>query len=159
LRAGAQVRIVGRNLAIATFPAEGRMPEQLYPWIHLVGRIFFSIMFIGSGLKYLMKLDDTAGYVQSRGVPAAKAVTVIIGLVFVVGGVLVLLGWSRFIGAGLLAIITFLTAVVLHRFWTETDPAAKANEMAHSLKDLALCGAALLIAYYAGTSWPMSLGG
>ena len=76
-----------------------------------------------------------------------------------VGGALVLLGWSRFIGAGLLVIFLLPTAFLMHPFWKESDPAVKQNEMAHFLKVLALAGAALLIAYYGGTYWPMSFGG
>ncbi|NIM49863.1 MAG: DoxX family membrane protein [Gemmatimonadales bacterium] len=135
------------------------MPEQLFPWMQLIGRILFSMMFIGSGMMRLFKLNDMAAYAQTRGAPAPKAATVVTGLIMLVGGVLVLLGWHRFIGAGLIAIVVLLTAFTLHGFWKETDPVVKQNEMSHFLKDLALCGAALLVAVYAGIEWPMSLGG
>ena len=126
--------------------------------IHVVGRVLFSMMFIMSGMNHLMKLNDTSAYAKSKGVPAPKALTVVSGLMIMVGGVLVLLGWHRFIGAGLIAIFLFLTAMIMHAFWKETDPAARMNEMAHFMKDLAMAGAALLIAFYSRTVWPMSLG-
>ena len=126
--------------------------------IHVVGRVLFSMMFIMSGMNHLMKLNDTSAYAKSKGVPAPKVLTVVSGLMIMVGGVLVLLGWHRFIGAGLIAIFLFLTAMIMHAFWKETDPAARMNEMAHFMKDMAMAGAALLIAFYSGTVWPMSLG-
>ncbi len=126
--------------------------------IHVVGRVLFSMMFIMSGLNHLMKLNDMSAYAESKGVPAAKVLTVVSGLMIMVGGVLVLLGWHRFIGAGLIAIFLFSTAMLMHAFWKETDPAARMNEMAHFMKDMAMAGAALLIAFYSGTVWPMSLG-
>ncbi len=135
------------------------MPEQLYPWMHLVGRILFAMIFIGSGMNHFTKLNDMAAMAQSRGVPAPKAATAGSGLLIVVGGLLVLLGWHRFIGAGLLVIFLLLSAFMMHAFWKETDPMAQMNEMAHFMKDLALAGAALFIAFYAGHPWPMSLGG
>ncbi len=135
------------------------MLEQLYPWMHLGGRVLFSMIFLASGMNHLVKLNDMAAYAQSRGLPAAKAATALSGVMLLVGGITVLLGWHRFIGAGLLAIFLLLAAVFMHGFWKETDPMMKQNEMAHFMKDLALAGAALMIAYYAGTSWPMSLGG
>jgi uncharacterized membrane protein YphA (DoxX/SURF4 family) len=135
------------------------MPEQLYPWMHLFGRIFFSMIFIASGMNHLMKVNDTAAYAKSKGVPAEKPATLISGLLIVVGGALVVLGWHRLIGAGLLVIFLVPTSFMMHGFWRETDPMVKANEMAQFMKNMALVGAALFIAYYAGTEWPMSLGG
>ena len=126
--------------------------------IHVVGRVLFSMMFIMSGMNHLMKFNETSAYAESKGVPAPKVLTAVSGLMIMVGGVLVLLGWHRFVGAGLIAIFLFSTATVMHAFWKETDPAARMNEMSHFMKDLAMAGAALLIAFYAPTVWPMSLG-
>jgi uncharacterized membrane protein YphA (DoxX/SURF4 family) len=134
------------------------MPEQLYPWMHLVGRILFSLIFIASGLNQLLKVNDYAAYARSKGLPAAKASAVVSGLMILVGGVFVLLGWHRFIGAGLIFVFLVLSSVTMHQFWKERDPLTMQNEMAHFMKDLALAGAALFIAYYGGTPWPMSLG-
>ena len=135
------------------------MPEQLYPWMHLVGRILFSMVFISSGVNHFLKLNEGTAYAAAKGVPAPKLMTVVSGLMILVGGVLVLLGWHRFIGAGLIVIFLVLTAFGLHAFWKETDPLTMQNEMSHFMKDLALAGAALLIAFYGGMPWPMSLGG
>lgn len=138
------------------------MPEALFPlfpWMHLVGRILFSMLFIGSGLNHLFKANDMVAYAQIKGLPAPKVATMVTGVMIVVGGVLVLLGWHRFIGAGLIVIVLLPTAFVMHPFWKETDPAMRQIEMSHFLKDMALLGAALFFAFYAGMSWPMSLGG
>ena len=138
------------------------MPESLYPlypWMHLAGRILFSMVFIASGLNHFLKLNEGTAYAQMKGVPAPKLATIVTGLMILVGGVLVLLGWHRFIGAGLLVIFLFLSAFLTHAFWKETDPLVMQNEMSHFMKDLALAGAALLVAFYGGWSWPMSLGG
>ncbi len=51
------------------------------------------------------------------------------------------------------------TAFIMHPFWKESEALAKQNEMAHFMKDIALAGAALFFAYYAGDWWPLSLGG
>ena len=138
------------------------MPEQLYflySWMHVIGRILFSMIFILSGVGHLMTLEQTAAYAKSKGLPAPKAAAALSGVVILIGGILILIGWTRFIGAGLLFLFLVPTAFLIHPFWKETDPTAKQNEMAHFMKDLALAGTALLIAYYAGGWWPMSLGG
>ena len=146
-----------------TYPLRGEtMPEPLYflyPWMHLVGRIFFSMIFVASGIGHIVQLEATSAYVHSKGIPAPKAVAALSGVLILAGGVLILIGWTRFIGAGLLFFFLVPTAFLMHPFWKETDPMARQNEMAHFMKDLGLAGAALLIAYYAGGWWPMSLGG
>jgi uncharacterized membrane protein YphA (DoxX/SURF4 family) len=141
---------------------EAWMPEALFPlwpWMHLVGRTLFGMLFIGSGLNHLFKANDMAAYAQSKGVPGAKAVTIVSGLMIVVGGVFIMLGWHRFIGAGLIVLFLLPTAFVMHAFWKESDPAMMQIEMSHFMKDLALLGAALFFAFYAAWSWPMSVGG
>ena len=134
------------------------MPEQLYPWLHLVGRILFSLIFVASGISHLTKLNDMAGMAQARGVPAPKLATAVAGVMIIAGGIMVMLGWRRFIGAGLLVIFLVPTAMMMHPFWKEKDPMAQMNEMAHFMKDMALAGAALFIAYYSGSAWPMAVG-
>lgn len=135
------------------------MPETLYPWMHLVGRILFSLLFIMGGMMHLTKADQMAAVAQGRGLPAAKLGVYVTGLMIVVGGVLVALGYRRFIGAGLIAIFALLAAFTIHTFWKDTDPNEQANQMSHFLKNLALAGGALFIAHYARYAWPMSMGG
>ncbi len=125
--------------------------------IHLGGRVLFCMLFIMMGMMHFVKLDDVSAMAASKGVPAAKPATIVSGLMILVGGLFVLLGWHRFIGAGLIAIFLLISATLTHQFWKESDPMAKMNEMAHFMKDLALAGAALLIAFYASSFWPMTL--
>lgn len=136
------------------------MPEVLYPWMHLVGRILFSLVFIMSGINHLTNLQMMTGYAQSKGLPAPKAVAAVSGVVIIIAGALLIVGHTRFIAAGALFLFLLGTSFLFHAFWKETDPMAKKmNEMTHFLKDMALAGAALFIAFYAGDPWPLSLGG
>lgn len=135
------------------------MPDALYPWMHLIGRVMFAVIFIAAGINNFTKLDATAMHAQTRGAPGAKAMTVVLGLLALVGGVLIVLGWRRFIGAGLIVIFCLLTAFLMHNFWRDTDQVAKQNEKAHFMKNIAMAGAALFMAHYGGMSWPMSMGG
>lgn len=133
------------------------MPAELYPWMHLAGRILFALIFVMSGMNHLTQRQSMTEYARSRNLPAPGASVVLSGIVILAAGVAIMLGWHRFIAAGLLFVFLLSTAVLMHPFWKEEDPQAKMNEMTHFLKDLALAGAALLVAYYAGEPWPMSL--
>ena len=136
------------------------MPEQawaLWPWMHLTGRILFSLFFIAFGLTHLARPREIASYLERKRVPGPRPVAFATGIMLVAGGLMVLFGWSRFIGAGLLFLVLFPGAFALHPFWNETDPVTRLSERAQFFMTLALAGAALLVAYYGHTWWPMSV--
>lgn len=135
------------------------MLDALYPWMHLLGRTMFGLAFILLTIGHFAQRNALVAYATSRGVPAPKITVLVTGVMGVAGGVTIILGQNRFIGGGLIFLFMVLTATLVHHFWTEKDPMARMNEMIHFWKDVALGGAALLIAYYAGWAWPMSMGG
>ena len=130
--------------------------------IVLIGRILFAALFLGSGVAHLTKSAGMAGYAKARGLPAARAAVLASGVLLLFGALSVLLGIWPDLGA--LALVVFLvpTAVVMHGFWNETDPAARQTEQTQFLKDVALAGAALMLfAFfaYAGNDLGLTLTG
>ncbi len=124
-------------------------------WLVLIGRILFSLIFILSGLNHLMKLDQMSQYAAANGVPAATLATIVTGVMILLGGLSVLLGYKSKIGAWLLVIFLIPTAFMMHKFWGLDNAMESANQMSHFMKNLSMAGAALLI-YYFG-SGPKSL--
>ncbi|WP_149183754.1 DoxX family protein [Streptomyces sp. TRM49041] len=127
----------------------------------LIGRIFFSLLFLGSAVNHLTKTSYMASYAASRGLPAATPATVVSGLVLLAGALSVLLGVWADLGALLLAVFLFPTAVLMHAFW-KSPPDDRQGEMTHFLKDCALGGAALmLLAFfsYAGSDLGLTITG
>ncbi|MDQ7052081.1 MAG: DoxX family protein [candidate division KSB1 bacterium] len=124
-------------------------------WLVLIGRILYSMIFILFGLNHFTKLDAMAQYAASNGVPVPTVATLITGLMLVLGGLSVLLGYKSKIGSLLLVIFLVPTAFLMHKFWGLNDPMMASNQMAHFMKNLALAGSALLI-YHFGTG-PKSL--
>ncbi|MER6398578.1 DoxX family protein [Kitasatospora sp. NPDC001603] len=124
----------------------------------LIGRILFAVLFLSSAVNHLTKTEAMVGYTASRGVPAAKAATVLSGVVLLAGGLSVLLGIWADLGAVLLAIFLAAAAVSMHAFWRESEGQARQMEMIHFMKDMALCGASLmLIAFFAHTGHSLGL--
>ena len=134
------------------------MLENLWPWMHLGSRFLFALVFLVLGLSHLTRLNAMAGYTGSMGIPAPRLARLVTGLMQIVGGLTILLGLHRYIGAGLLFLLLVPTAFLMHAFWKQTDPTARQHEMIQFLKDLALAGGALFIATQAGTWWPLSFG-
>lgn len=112
--------------------------------IVLIGRILFAVLFLYSSLGHLTATDQLAGYAAGRGVPAAKAATLISGLFLLAGGLMVLLGIWADLGALLLVIFLLPTAYLMHGFWRDSGD-ARMNEQVQFNKDLALAGASLML--------------
>jgi uncharacterized membrane protein YphA (DoxX/SURF4 family) len=113
--------------------------------ILVIGRILFGGFFLMSGINHFTKLEAMTGYAKYKKLPAAKLGVLISGLMLVIGGITVILGYYADLGALLLAIFLVLAAVIFHNFWKETDATAKQNEMLGFMKDIALAGAALIL--------------
>lgn len=111
--------------------------------VFLIARILFAFLFLGSAMAHLTQTDAMTAYADSRGVPMARISVVVTGVLIAVGAVLVLIGLWGDLGALLLVVFLVPTAVLMHGFWSETDPAAKQQEMVQFNKDMALAGAAL----------------
>ena len=113
--------------------------------ILVIGRILFGGFFLMSGINHFTKLEAMTGYAKYKKLPAAKLGVLISGLMLVIGGITIILGYYADLGALLLAIFLVLAAVIFHNFWKETDTTAKQNEMLGFMKDMALAGAALIL--------------
>lgn len=111
----------------------------------LVGRVVLALLFIGAGFGHFKSTDAMAGYAKSKGVPAAKAMVQITGLMCFVGGAFLATGFWADLGAVILFAFLVPTAVLMHPFWKESDAMAKMNEQMAFNKDIAIAGALLAI--------------
>src|SRR5260370_11927403 len=85
----------------------------------LTGRVFFSLIFIVAGLNHFSK--QTIAFAASQGVPLASVAVPLSGVIAVVGGLSILLGYRPRLRACL--IVLFLPRVTpLHNFWAVHDP-------------------------------------
>jgi putative oxidoreductase len=119
--------------------------RQLIAIGELIGRIFFSLIFILSGKLHFSGMG--IGYAQSKGVPIAEFLVPFSGALAVLGGLSIAFGFKTKWGA--LFIIAFLIPVTLmmHNFWTLTG---KDYQMQHTMfmKNTAMLGGALILLYH-----------
>lgn len=111
----------------------------------LFGRILFALLFVMSGINHLAGAgtDMTA----AAGVPLAQVMVPFAGLLSLVGGLSVALGYKARYGAWLLVVFLVPVTLALHPFWSQTDPMMQQLHMAMFMKNLALIGTALFVAY------------
>lgn len=124
-------------------------------YIVLISRILYSFIFIFAGFGHFSSTE--IGYAASSGVPLAAIAVPFSGIMALVGGISIVLGYKAKWGAWLIVIFLVPVTFMMHRFWTESDPMMAAVQMAMFLKNMSMLGAAILISYFG--SGPLSLDG
>ena len=119
----------------------------------LAGRQLFSIIFIIASAGHFS--PDAIESAARHGVPLADLLVPVSGVIALVGGLSVLLGFQTRIGAWLLVIFLVPVTVMMHNFWTSSDPLTHQIERAMFLKNVTMLGGALLISYFG--AGPLSL--
>lgn len=112
----------------------------------LLGRIFFSLIFITAGFGHFS--EATISYAAQEGVPFPGLLVPLSGLLAIVGGLSVLIGYKAKMGAW--ALVLFLVPVTLkmHAFWMISDPAMAQLQQVMFFKNLSMLGGALTFAYF-----------
>jgi len=123
--------------------------------IVLIGRILFSLNFIMAFMSHFSA--QGVGYAESMHVPMAGFLVPFSGVLAVVGGLSILLGYKAKWGAWLLVIFLIPVTFLMHAFWNVTDQMMMQMQMAIFMKNMAMLGAALLITYFG--AGPMSIDG
>lgn len=114
--------------------------------VFLLGRILFSLVFLGSGIGHLTQTEGSAQYAAYKKVPSPKLAVQLTGVAMVLGALAVILGVLMDLAGLLLAILVLIYAFMMHRFWEETDGQTKQVEMAQFMKNVSIAGAGLMIA-------------
>lgn len=121
--------------------------------VGLLGRILYSAIFIMSGPNHFRA--QTIAYAAAQGVPLASIAVPLSGIIALLGGLSIALGYRAKLGAWLIVLFLVPVTLTMHRFWGLSDPQLVQLQQAMFMKNLALLGAALIIARVG--SGPLSL--
>ncbi|RIK34974.1 MAG: DoxX family protein [Chloroflexi bacterium] len=126
--------------------------------LFLIGRIIVGIFYLMNAYNHFTQVGGMSGYASSKGVPAPQIAVIGSGVLLLIGGLSILLGFYPLIGV--LAIVLFYLPVslMMHNFWTVEDPQSKQMEMIQFMKNMALMGSALMFLAIP-RPWPFGLGG
>jgi putative oxidoreductase len=120
------------------------MNDSYKSTVSLVGRILLAAMFVQAGFGKLTAIAGTAAFIASAGLPAPSVLAVLAGLLELVGGIALIVGWRvRLVGAALAA-FTAVASVIFHPFWS----APEAQKMVVTLlfmKNVSVIGGMLLV--------------
>lgn len=111
-----------------------------------VGRALVGSLFAISGLLKITRFAAIAGAMGTKGIPFPDlAIWLVIG-VEVLGGLALILGWRTRIAAIALALFVVMATLLFHPFWV-ADATTFQNQLNHFLKNVAIVGALLPIAW------------
>jgi putative oxidoreductase len=119
----------------------------------LVGRALFVLPFLLSPMIHFS--PNGVAYAAQQGVPLPSVLVPLSGVLSLAGALSVLFGYKATIGAWLLVAFLAPVTFLMHPFWAVTDPMMMQVQMAMFSKNLALLGAALLVAHFG--AGPLSL--
>jgi len=111
-----------------------------------LGRVLFSLIFIAAAPRHFT--HEGIQHAANFGVPMARVLVPLSGVLALAGGISVALGYKTRWGAW--ALIGFLIPVTLwmHAYWKLSDPTAIHIQNAMFSKNLSMLGAALLISQF-----------
>jgi putative oxidoreductase len=120
----------------------------------LVARVLLALIFVTAGFSKLTGLQGTAGYIGSVGLPAPMLLAVAAGVVELVAGVLIVVGWQARWAALALAGFTAVASVLFHNYWAMPAEQQMMQQLMF-MKNVSIVGGLLvLFAFGAG---PLSL--
>jgi putative oxidoreductase len=111
----------------------------------LVGRLFYSSLFILYGYFKVTSFAGTTAYMAKQGLPAPEFCAALAIVIELVGGLLMLIGaQTRLVALGL-AIYVLIAAFIAHAHFGD------GNQMSHFFKNMAIVGGSLaFVAFGAG---------
>lgn len=114
--------------------------------IVFLGRLFFALIFLMAAPNNFAK--QGIAYATSQGVPLASIGVPLMGVISLIGGLSVLVGYRARIGACLIALFLVIVTPLMHKFWGLADPTMAQVQMIMFMKNLSMLGGALLITQF-----------
>jgi putative oxidoreductase len=110
----------------------------------VIARILLALMFVLAGFGKLTGLEGTAGYIASKGLPAPMLLAVATGVLELVAGVLLIIGWQARWAALALAGFTVVASVLFHNYWAMPAEQQRMQQLMF-MKNLAVTGGLLFV--------------
>ena len=111
----------------------------------IVGRVLLALMFIVAGFGKLTNIEGTAGYIASGGLPMASVLAVIVGLLELLGGLAIAVGFQARWAALALGLFTLAASVLFHKFWAVPADQAFVQQLMF-MKNLSVAGGLFIVA-------------
>jgi putative oxidoreductase len=126
--------------------------KGLWGPVVLLGRICFAVVFILGTMGHFNGQD--LPYAIQAGVPMAKIMVPLAGVVAVIGGLSILFGYKAKLGGWLIVLFLVPVTLMMHNFWA-APATMRAMQMTNFYKNLSMLGGALLISQFGAGPWSL----
>lgn len=130
------------------------MPSTLSPLLSLIGRILLALMFVLAGPGKLGNAAGTAAYMGSAGLPANAVLALAVGLLELLGGLAIIVGFQARWAALALAGFTLVASFFFHAFWTLPADQQMMQQLLF-MKNIGVAGGLLLLAALGPGAWSL----
>jgi len=113
-------------------------------YLALAGRQLFAVVFILASAGHFTAAGIASA--AQQGVPMPGLLVPVSGVIALAGGLSLLLGYRTRLGAWLLVVFLVPVTLMMHAFWTVSDPAMFLIQLTLFVRNLMMLGAALFIA-------------
>ncbi len=121
------------------------MSDSLKNPLVVVGRVLLALMFIMAGFSKLGNISGTAGYIASGGLPLASVLAVVVGLLELLGGIAIAIGFHARWAALALGLFTIAASLLFHKFWAVAPEQAFVQQLMF-MKNLSVAGGLFIVA-------------
>jgi len=111
-----------------------------------LGRALFAAIFLYSSIGHFSQA--TIHYAASHGVPLASLLVPASGVLALIGGLSVLLGFKARYGAAMLVAFLVPVTLLMHDFWNVADPMTRQMQQVMFMKNLSMLGGALFLLHH-----------
>lgn len=137
-----------------------------------IGRVLFALLFIFSGAMKFLDIASTAQIIEAKvGIPEIAAaytgqieaavgmttfrlLAIIVASVEVICGLMIAFNLAPRLFAAILVIFVAVTTFYVHDFWNQTGGSERAENIVHTMKNIAIIGALFMIMGYRQQSVP-----
>ena len=93
-----------------------------------VGRIVLGGFYLYYGINNFVDFAGMSGYAAFKGVPMPGLAVIIGAILLILGGLSVITGYRPVLGLVLLVLFLLPVTMLMHNFWTVTDPQMRVIE-------------------------------
>lgn len=110
-----------------------------------LGRLILGGFYLYYGINNIVDFTGMSGYAAFKGVPMPGLAVIVGAILLILGGLSLMTGYRPTLGIAALVLFLLPVTMLMHNYWTITDPQMHVIEQGLWMRNMALAGAALCL--------------